>query len=95
MIDTILETLVSNQTEDLEFLFFVSTFVDNNFPAQSDSLPEAQTTTRPAAQTTPRPAGVTTTTGYDYPVPEVTLPIRLVTRPNKALVTLQQKKLSR
>lgn len=54
---------------------------------QSDSRPVPQTTPgavplttpRPAPVTTGRPIPVTTTTGYDYPVPEVTLPIRPVT----------------
>lgn len=49
------------------------------FSAASDSRPVAQSTPGPIPQTTPAPE---VTTGYNYPVPDVTLPIRpIVTTP--------------
>ena len=49
----------------------------NFISAQSEAQAVPQTTPAPAPQTTPLP--VVTSTGYNYPVPDVTLPIRPVT----------------
>ena len=48
-----------------------------NFSAVAQSAPQPQTTPAPLPQTTPAP--IPTSTGYNYPVPDVTLPIRPVT----------------